>query len=206
MIKVIFILIGLSVLVHLNAFSQYIQNGSSISQTSETQGRYGPMIVRYRGISYDGYMKFPKSILVNYNGKVKEKPAFVAYKIFTESNFQMDIDYKNLKYNSDLTKLNVEGFITSGKDGEGDTLAIFREIIYTSAPSKFSGWIIAKNSIFGKSNTSLFVVGKFHSSCDDFKFSGKNVAFFKIEKDFTLTFDPQPRLIVPQPGSTSIKK
>lgn len=58
------------------------------------------------------------------------------------------------------------------------------------------------DSKIGISNTTSLLNQGLHSSCDDFKFQGKTIAFFRIEKDFTLSFVAKPLSLLPNTSTT----
>ena len=199
----------LSFLFYLSHFvnAQYIQDGSIISQTDKNSGKYGDIFVEYQGVAADGFLKYPRSIIVNCKELINGKTVDVKYRLLPPNNFIMGENRENLLYPSNETeKLTVGGFILQGEEGSEDTLATFKEIIYTSNPVKFTGWIVSMDSKLGTTNTTSLSNSGLHSSCDDFKFQGKKVAFFRIEKDFTLSFVANPISLVPKPNTNTIKK
>jgi len=187
--------------------AQYIQNGSTSIQTENKPHNGTDVSVSYMGITEDGYVKYPQSISIEYSGKVSGKDVKVKYQLSTEANFQLEKSNNDLFYNGDsLAKLSVRGNITQDKNGIEVTLATFTEIIYTSSPKKFTGWIISKDSKLGISNTASLSKKGLNSSSGDYKFTGKCVAFYRIEKDFTITFIAQPISLQPKTIAIPNKK
>jgi hypothetical protein len=187
--------------------AQYIQDGSKIRQTDKHPGKYGDIFVEYQGVAGDGFLKYPESIIVNCKELINGKKVDVKYRLTPPGNFVFKKNRENLVFPSNVKdKLTVGGFILQGEEGSEDTLATFKEIIYTSNPARFTGWIVSMDSKLGTTNTTSLSNSGLHSSCDDFKFQGKKVAFFRIEKDFTLSFVANPISLIPKPSTNTIKK
>jgi hypothetical protein len=205
--KKLIIISGLFLCMSFSAFSQNIQNGSSGAQTEKKAGKNGEISVSYMGIYADGYMKYPKSIFVSYQGTINGKMVDVKYKIYSESNFNIDKDNKNLiYYQKDTTdNLSAYGFITQKNETGVDTLAILTEVVYTVSPKNFAGWLVSENSKMQKSSTASINKQGLFSSSNNIKFTGKTVTFFKIESDFSLTLDAKPISLGPKVTQTSTK-
>lgn len=181
--------------------AQYIQNGSSVSQTTKNSSKNGDISVSFMGISSDGYCKYPKSISVSYTGSVSGKNVNVEYVLSTDDNFQTNRNRDSL-YAAD--KIFVKGTIKQNIDGKDETVATFSEIVYNS--KIFTGWLVSLDSKLGNSNTSSINKAGLICSSDDIKFTGKTVAFFRIQKDFSLSFVAKPISLASKPSNSTIKK
>jgi hypothetical protein len=183
--------------------AQYIQNGSSVSQTTKNSSKNGDVSVSFMGISSDGYCKYPKSISVRYTGSINSKKVNVEYVLSTDDNFQTNRNRDSL-YAAD--KILVKGTIKQNIDGKYETVATLSEIIYNSYPKIFTGWLVSLDSKFGNSNTSSISKTGLKCSSDDIKYTGKTVAFFRIQKDFSLSFTANPISLGSKSSSVTSKK
>lgn len=181
--------------------AQYIQNGSSVSQTTKNSSKNGDISVSFMGISSDGYCKYPKSISVGYTGTINGKNVNVEYVLSTDDNFQTNRNRDSL-YAAD--KIFVKGTIKQNIDGKDETVATFSEIVYNS--KIFNGWLVSLDSKLGDSNTSSINKAGLICSSSDIKFTGKTVAFFRIQKDFSLSFVAKPIALDSKPSNSTIKK
>jgi hypothetical protein len=183
--------------------AQYIQNGSSVSQTTKNPSKNGDISVGFMGISSDGYCKYPQSISVSYTGSINGKNVNVEYVLSTDDNFQTNRNRDSLYA---AKKILVKGTIKQNIDGKDETTATFSEIVYNSYPQIFTGWLVSLDSKLGNSNTSSISKTGLICSSDDIKFTGKTVAFFRIQKDFSLSYVSKPVSLDPKPNNSTIKK
>jgi hypothetical protein len=163
-------------------------------------GRYYGGVPNTMGldVSYDDIFK-SQEVLVKYSIMTKYNDSF------TTSDESNDLWYK---FKSDsISGLVAGGYITCKTGDKIDTLAVFTDIVYFTHPKLFGGWLVANKTPYGLSNTSLLSGQNLHSSSfhqdnkkENIKFSNNKVTFFKINRDFTLKFDPEPKV------STSAKK
>lgn len=200
-------LISIILLIGLTTNAQYIQKGSSGSQTQKKSNKNGDISVNYSGVFDEGYCKYPKSIYVKYTGLINGKTVDVEYEVSTDVNFTIDKNGGNLLYLGESSdKLAINGRIIQGKEGNEQIITTLTDIIYTTAPKKFTGWIVSKDSKFGVSNTSAISKTGLNSSNNDIAFKGQKVAFFRINKDFSLSFISNPISLEPKSNQNPIKK
>jgi len=159
------------------------------------QGKIGDICVNTQGIYWDGYMKYPKIFKISYQSKLGTKLVDIEYTIASgeKGNFTVDENGENMTYCAGIDTLQVSGHILYKQTGKVDTLATFSHIIYNTAPNLFSAYLVVEGIKLGLSNTlAMSRLGISSSKIKDAKFKGKKVAFYRVNPDFTLSFDANP--------------
>jgi len=143
---------------------------------------------------------------VSYNDIYKNKEVLVKYSIMTkyDDSFKTSQENNDLWYkfiSDSISGLVTGGYITCKTGDKTDTLAVFKDIVYFTYPKLFGGWLVANKTPYGQSNTTTLSGQNLHSSNfqvknkkENIKFSGEAVTFFKINRDFSLKFDPAPKV------------
>lgn len=158
------------------------------------QGKIGDISVNTRGIYSGGYMKYPKIFSIDYQSKLGTKIVDIKYTIVSgeKGNFTIDENGDNMFY-AGIDSLRVEGQVLYKQKDRVDTLATFSHIIYSTAPNLFSAYLVLEGTKLGVSNTlGMSGLGLSSSKIKDIKFKGEKVAFYRVNPDFTLSFDANP--------------
>jgi hypothetical protein len=151
----------LTILAVAPCFSQYVADGSRgrVSETLRTAD--GPVTVKYSGIYTDGWLKYPTSVDVSYEGQLAGRAVRVEYSIRIEGKTTLYTcnlsDDKKLSCgcNSDSAcKLFVQGQIVTRGSTSQTVLAKLDSVAYTSGQDRWCGWLVAGRSPMGTSDTS----------------------------------------------------
>jgi hypothetical protein len=208
--KKIFLLV-LIILMGIASYSQSISvdNGTWASKSNSLKGKYGDINYNYYGKYLNNLFGNIYAIEVNYkdstNGKIEEIKYAISI-IGDKSHFELDQDKKVLKLTDKNARLSVKGIISALDDGKKDTLASFSDIVYMYGDKRFSAWLISKDSKIGISNFSSIIKTGLYNSKNTLDFSGQKVAFFRMEKDFTLSFIAKPVSLEPTTNTSVSKK
>jgi hypothetical protein len=151
--------------------------------------------VQFKGYYKENLLAVLDTIAADYNSKIQDSDVHVKYSLSSAGHWYRPSEGKNSLV--DFAYLDVglkevprvQGFVKKKGGGE-ERLATFEDVVFTiTGTGKFSCWLVSHSSWPAISRTDALSSSSLRSSGKSIKFTGENVSFFWVEKDFTLTFD-----------------